>query len=245
MTSESVSSAGIRASASVTSRGKSVPSANGMRSASACAPFMPRLPTKPTWTHAVGSPSRQKSQVPSEIANGITTTWPFFTRWTPLPTASTTPIASWPMLWPFSVFGMSLYGQRSLPQMHARTTRIIASVAWTIDGSGTLSTRTSPAPYMMVARISHLALVLLVGDLLEPLDHLAVERLLNRDVRHRRRRRGAMPVLLVWLDRDDVSGANLLKGAAPPLMEPATRGHDQRLAERMRMPVAARARLEG
>src|SRR3954471_17984657 len=158
-----------------------------MRSASACAPFMPRLPTKPTCTHAVGSPSLQKSQVPSEIANGITTTWPFFTRWTPLPTASTTPIASWPMLWPFSLLAMSLYGQRSLPQTHARTTRRIASVGSRIDGSGTFSTRTSAAPYMTVARISSLPFVLVVGDLLEPLDGLPVERLLNRDVRHRGR----------------------------------------------------------
>src|SRR4051794_10160188 len=232
MTSESVSSDGMRASFSVTSMGYSVPSANGMRSASACAPFMPRLPTKPTCTHAVGSPSLQKSQVPSEIANGITTTWPHLMVQTSLPTASTTPIASCPMLWPVSLFGMSLYGQRSLPQMHARTTRIIASLGSTIDGSGTFSRRTSPAPYMMVARISHLPLVLLVGDLLEPLDRLPVERLLNRDVRHRRRRRGSMPVFLVWLDRDDVSGANLLNGAAPPLMAAATRDHDQRLAER-------------
>src|SRR6266536_3221778 len=44
-----------------------------MRSASAWAPFVPLLPKKPTCTQAVLSPSWQNSQVPSEIANGITT----------------------------------------------------------------------------------------------------------------------------------------------------------------------------
>jgi hypothetical protein len=44
----------------------------------------------------------------------------------------------------------------SLPQMQARTTRTIASVGATIDGSGTFSTRTSPAPYIMVARVSQI-----------------------------------------------------------------------------------------
>src|SRR5213593_539115 len=71
-----------------------------MRSASACAPFMPLLPKKPTCTHAVLSPSWQNSQVPSEIANGITTTSPRLTVRTSAPTSSTTPIASWPMLCP-------------------------------------------------------------------------------------------------------------------------------------------------
>src|SRR3954447_8043146 len=43
-----------------------------------------------------------------------------------------------------------------------------------------------------VARAESLA-VLLVGDLLHPLDHLAVERLLDRDVRHGGGRRGTVP----------------------------------------------------
>ena len=109
---------------------------------------------KPTCTQAVGSSSLQNSHVPSEIANGITTTWPRLTVLASLPTASTMPIASWPMLCPVSLFGMSLYGHRSLPQIQARTTRMIASVGSSNDGSGTFSTRTSPAPYMMVARMS-------------------------------------------------------------------------------------------
>jgi hypothetical protein len=44
-------------------------------------------------------------------------------------------------------------GQRSLPQMQAWVTATIASVGSTRRASGTLSTRTSPAPYMTVARM--------------------------------------------------------------------------------------------
>ena len=69
------------------------------------------------------------------------------------PTASTTPMDSWPIRRPCSVGSMDLYGQRSLPQMQARVTTRSASVgSWRL-ASGTFSTRTSPAPYMTVARI--------------------------------------------------------------------------------------------
>jgi hypothetical protein len=94
ITPDSVSSPGISASSSPTGSGYSVPSANGIRSASAWAPFMPLLPKKPTCTQAVGRPSSQKAQVPSENANGITTTSPRLTLPTCAPTSSTTPIAS-------------------------------------------------------------------------------------------------------------------------------------------------------
>ena len=49
---------------------------------------------------------------------------------------------------------MSLYGHRSLPQIQPRQTGISASVGSTIPASGTSSTRTSPAPCIMVARIA-------------------------------------------------------------------------------------------
>jgi hypothetical protein len=54
---------------------------------------------------------------------------------------------------PFSVDSNSLYGQRSLPQMQARVMRTSASVGFTIVASGTFSRRTSPARYMIVARM--------------------------------------------------------------------------------------------
>jgi hypothetical protein len=48
---------------------------------------------------------------------------------------------------------LDLYGHKSLPQMHALVTTTIASVGSLIIGSGTVSMRTSPAPYITVALI--------------------------------------------------------------------------------------------
>src|SRR4051812_36355309 len=60
---------------------------------------------------------------------------------------------SCPMRRPVSLGSIDLYGQRSLPQMAARVTVTRTSVASVKRASGTVSTRTSPAPYMTVARI--------------------------------------------------------------------------------------------
>ena len=152
-TSERVSSDGISASSSPTGSAYSVPSARGTRTASACAAPVARPSKKPPWTQAVCSPSWQKAQVPSEKANGITTRSPGLTVRTSGPTSSTRPIASWPIGRPLSVGSRSAYGHRSLPQTQALVTRMIASVGSTIEGSGTSSTRTSPAAYMSVARM--------------------------------------------------------------------------------------------
>ena len=53
-----------------------------------------------------------------------------------------------------------------------------------------------------------------------------------------------MPVLLVRPDRDHVTRSDLLDRSAPALMKSGARGDDQRLTKRMRVPVAASARLE-
>jgi hypothetical protein len=60
---------------------------------------------------------------------------------------------SWPIRRPESVGSIDLYGQRSLPQIAARVTRTSASEGSINWASGTFSTRTSPAPYINVARI--------------------------------------------------------------------------------------------
>src|SRR5215204_3281852 len=86
--------------------------------------------------------------------------------------------------------------------------------------------------------------VLVVTDLLHPLDDLAVQRLLDGDMGHRRRCLGAVPVLLAGCRPDHVAWADLLDRTAPALHPAATRRDDQRLAERMGVPIAARARLE-
>jgi hypothetical protein len=48
-------------------------------------------------------------------------------------------------------------------------------------------------------------LILSVADFFHPIDDLAVERLLNGDVRHRSRRCGALPMFLVRRKPDDIA----------------------------------------
>src|SRR3982750_2331658 len=86
--------------------------------------------------------------------------------------------------------------------------------------------------------------VLLVGDVFEPIDGLAIELLLHGDVRHRRGRRRAVPVLFARGEPHHVAGANLFNGSAPALDAAEPGCHDQRLAERMGVPGGARAWLE-
>ena len=70
--------------------------------------------------HDVCSPSWQKTQVPSEYANGMTTTSPAFMVRTSAPTASTRPMASCPMRRPVSLRSIVLYGQRSGHELRLR-----------------------------------------------------------------------------------------------------------------------------
>src|SRR5207237_3954680 len=86
--------------------------------------------------------------------------------------------------------------------------------------------------------------VLLVADVLHPVDHLAVLLFLNGDMGHGRGRRSAVPVLLAGRKPNHITGPDLLDRAALAL-SPAASGCDyQRLAEGMRMPCGSRAWLE-
>ena len=62
--------------------------------------------------------------------------------------------------------------------------------------------------------------VLLIGDLLQPLDVLPVQRLLDRNVSHRRRVGCAMPVFFAGRACDDIAGADFRFGFAPALRPP-------------------------
>src|SRR6266446_8501445 len=86
--------------------------------------------------------------------------------------------------------------------------------------------------------------VLFVADLFHPVDRAAVQRLLNSDMHHRRGARRAVPVLLTGCKPHDIAGPDFLDGPAPALHPSGTERDNQRLAERMRMPGRARARLE-
>src|SRR2546430_11458361 len=90
ITSESVSSDGISSSSAPTGSTTSVPSACGTRTASPCPPSTSPQPYLPPCRHSLCSPSRQKTQLPSDQRNGETTRSPALTVSTSEPTASTT-----------------------------------------------------------------------------------------------------------------------------------------------------------
>src|SRR3954454_17622321 len=108
---------------------------------------------KAPWAQEVCRPSRQNVHVPSETAKGQTTRSPLLTVVTSEPVSSTTPMSSCPIRAGPSAGDIEPYGHRSLPQMPEAVMRTSASVGCLTTESGTSSTRTSPAPYMLVARM--------------------------------------------------------------------------------------------
>jgi len=60
----------------------------------------------PPCRQEVCNPSRQKSQVPSDQANGTMTRSPWLTEVTSAPVSSTIPTHSWPIDWPPGVTGI-------------------------------------------------------------------------------------------------------------------------------------------
>jgi hypothetical protein len=67
--------------------------------------------------------------------------------------------------------------------------------------------------------------VLLIRDMLHPLDDLAIRALLNGDMRHRGRGCSSMPVLLTRREPDHITRVNLFDGPAFTL-DPTTTGGD-------------------
>jgi hypothetical protein len=86
--------------------------------------------------------------------------------------------------------------------------------------------------------------ILLLADVLHPLDHLPVKRFLNGDMRHRGRRRSAVPMLLVRCKPNDIAWPDFRDRAAPTLRPPKPGRYDQRLTEWMRVPCGAGTLLE-
>ena len=67
-----------------------------------------------------------------------------------------------------------------------------------------------------------LALILLVGDLLHPLDRFPIQRFLNSDMRHRSCWRGAVPMLFTGRKPDDIARPNFFDRSAFALRPPKT-----------------------
>src|SRR5436190_7999421 len=102
-------------------------------------------------------------------------------------------------------------------------------------------TRLTEAPDPLTRRSPTAAL----SDFFHPVRRLAVEPFLDGDMGHRGRFRRAMPVLLTGREPDDVALVDRLDRAAPSLSAAAAGGHDQRLAQRVRVPRGPCAGLEG
>jgi hypothetical protein len=86
--------------------------------------------------------------------------------------------------------------------------------------------------------------IFLVSDFFHPIDHFAVERFLNGDMRHRGRWRSAVPMLFVRRKPDYITRPDLLNRSAFALRASKSGGDDQRLTKWMRMPGGASTRLE-
>ena len=87
-------------------------------------------------------------------------------------------------------------------------------------------------------------LVLFVGDVLHPIDDLAVQPFLNGDVSHGRGWRGPMPMFLSRREPNHIAGVDFLYRAAFSLNPSAARRDNQGLSKRMCMPRGTRSRLE-
>src|SRR5579884_1201040 len=166
------------------------------------------------------------------------------------PTSSTTPTYSWPIgtgHWPSS---RPRYGQRSDPQMQVAERRTMASVGSTTRGSRRSSTRTSPGPYITVARIpsalpGRRRRVLLVGHVRAPGRRLPlIVHLLQGEVGHEPVRCGSVPVVLLRLEEHPVPGPDHLHRAAPPLGQADALGDEDGLAVRVPVPGGPGARGE-
>ena len=93
------------------------------------------------------SPRAQNQHEPQNTLNGTITRSPTRRFCTDGPTSWTTPMNSWPNVWPTRVSGIiPWYRCRSEPQIAPRVTRTIASFGCSIVGMSLSSTRTLYGP---------------------------------------------------------------------------------------------------
>src|SRR4051812_27051427 len=96
----------------------------------------------------------QNQHSPQAMSNGTTIRSPFLKFRTSLPTATTSPIGSWPRTSPGFMAGRYMsYRCRSDPQMQVDVTLMTTSFGSSILGSGTVSQRTSDLPCQQSALI--------------------------------------------------------------------------------------------
>src|SRR5947208_7357938 len=123
----------------------------------------------------------------------------------PMPLAAPVTKATFPVNFPISFVGMIC------SSLCSRLAAVVGCHCG-FNSADVARARQLPA----AARAESLA-VQFVSDMLHPLDHLAVELLLDCDVRHCRGRRGTMPVFLAGREPNHVARPYLLDRAAPAL----------------------------
>src|SRR5207237_10218254 len=105
-------------------------------------------------SHADHNSRSQKKHRPHAIVNGTTTRSPIFSFVISGPTATISPMNSWPRMSPRFNVGMNPSSRcRSEPQIAVSVTLTIASRGLRIFGSGTRAMRTSFVPYQQRAFI--------------------------------------------------------------------------------------------
>ena len=87
--------------------------------------------------------------------------------------------------------------------------------------------------------VVRLSIELDIGDLFHPVDGLAIEGFGDGDVGHGRRSCRAVPMLLARRYPNDIAGPDLLPRSAVGLHPAQAGSNDQRLTERVRVPVCA------
>ena len=86
--------------------------------------------------------------------------------------------------------------------------------------------------------------ILFVADLLHPVNGFSVQLLMNGNMRQRRCRRSAVPVLFTRRNPNNIARMNLFNRSIPSLRAAAAGDHDQCLSQRMRMPRGSSARFK-
>src|ERR1043166_429906 len=87
-------------------------------------------------------------------------------------------------------------------------------------------------------------LVLLVTNVLHPVNNRAVLLFLDGDVRHGRCRRGSVPIFFAGRKPNPTAEPNLVNRTAPALGPAAAGRDDESLTQRMHMPSRPRSRLK-
>src|SRR5436305_151666 len=116
-----------------------------------------------------------------------------------------------------------------------RTVRSLGRLRCPSPPPASMRRRRKAATYSGPAASQTSLLILIVGDLLHPINVLSVDGFLDGDVRHGRTRRSPVPMLEPRRKPHHVAGVDFFNGTALALHPSKTGGDNQRLSERVGM----------